>query len=96
MPFHAHARNPSDHPLRAWRHARAQVLFVSHRWEDQGSPDGTGAQLRALQAHLRANPAIEFVWYATAPHTMMLRSQWAFTVLGAPALKPLLVWVRQV
>ena len=40
-----------------------KVLFVSHRWESQDTPDGMGAQKDALQAHLRANPAIEFIWY---------------------------------
>ena len=32
------------------------VLFVSHRWEDPVTPDETGAQLRAIQAHLGASP----------------------------------------
>ena len=40
-----------------------KVLFVSHRWEAPGVPDSTGTQLRAIQAHLRAHPALEFVWF---------------------------------
>jgi hypothetical protein len=39
------------------------VLFVSHRWEDWATPDETGAQLAALQAHLRAHPEIQYVWF---------------------------------
>jgi len=39
------------------------VLFVSHRWEDCATPDETGAQLAALQAHLRAHPEVQYVWF---------------------------------
>ena len=39
------------------------ILFVSHRWEDFAMPDGTGAQLAALQEHLRAHPEIQYVWF---------------------------------
>jgi len=39
------------------------ILFVSHRWEDSMTPDETGAQLAALQAHLRAHPEIQYVWF---------------------------------
>ena len=39
------------------------ILFVSHRWEDSATPDETGAQLAALQAHLRAHPEIQYVWF---------------------------------
>jgi hypothetical protein len=39
------------------------ILFVSHRWEDSMTPDETGAQLAALQAHLRAHPEIQHVWF---------------------------------
>ena len=39
------------------------ILFVSHRWEDFARPDETGAQLAALQAHLRAHPEIRHVWF---------------------------------
>ena len=37
------------------------VLFVSYRWEDLATPDETGAQLAAIQAHLRAHPEIQYV-----------------------------------
>ncbi|KOO32592.1 hypothetical protein Ctob_010291 [Chrysochromulina tobinii] len=39
------------------------ILFVSHRWEDWATPDETGAQLAALQAHLRADPEVQYVWF---------------------------------
>ena len=39
------------------------VLFVSHRWEDPATPDETGAQLAAIQEHLRAHPEIQYVWF---------------------------------
>jgi MYXO-CTERM domain-containing protein len=39
------------------------ILFVSHRWEDSMTPDETGAQLAALQAHLRAHPEIHYIWF---------------------------------
>jgi hypothetical protein len=39
------------------------VLCVSHRWEDPATPDETGAQLSAMQAHLRAHPEIQYVWF---------------------------------
>jgi hypothetical protein len=39
------------------------ILFVSHRWEDWATPDETGAQLAALQAHLRAHPEVQYVWF---------------------------------
>ena len=39
------------------------ILFVSHRWEDFKWPDETGAQLAALQEHLRAHPEIRYVWF---------------------------------
>ena len=40
-----------------------KVLFVSHRWEDKRAPDGTGAQLQAIQRHLRSNPSIQYIWF---------------------------------
>jgi len=40
-----------------------KVLFVSHRWEKPGAPDSTGAQLKAIQDHLKANPKLDFVWF---------------------------------
>jgi len=40
-----------------------KVLFVSHRWEMPGMPDGEGVQLTAIQAHLAAHPDIEYIWY---------------------------------
>ena len=40
-----------------------RILFVSHRWEDFARPDETGAQLAALQEHLRAHPEIRYVWF---------------------------------
>jgi hypothetical protein len=39
------------------------VLFVSHRWEDAATPDETGAQLAALQAHMMAHLEIQYVWF---------------------------------
>jgi len=39
------------------------ILFVSHRWEDQSSPDTAGKQLKAIQAYLRSHPEIKYVWY---------------------------------
>ena len=39
------------------------ILFVSHRWEDWATPDETGAQLAALQAHLRAHPDVQYIWF---------------------------------
>jgi hypothetical protein len=39
------------------------VLFVSHRWEDPATPDGTGAQLAAIKAHLLAHLEIQYVWF---------------------------------
>ena len=43
-------------------HAGDGTLVVSHRWEAPDEPDGTGTQLRALQAHLEAHPHISQVW----------------------------------
>ena len=40
-----------------------QLLFVSHRWEEKGVPDVKGEQLKAMQAYLRAEPTVEYVWY---------------------------------
>ena len=40
-----------------------EFLFVSHRWEKQESPDPKCAQLHAVQAHLRQNPQIKYVWF---------------------------------
>ena len=37
------------------------VRLVSHRWEDSATPDETGAQLAAIQAHLRAHPEVQYV-----------------------------------
>jgi hypothetical protein len=39
------------------------ILFISHRWEDSVTPDETGAQLAAIQAHLKAHPDIQFIWF---------------------------------
>ena len=39
------------------------ILFVSHRWEDWATPDETGAQLAALQAHLKAHPDVQYIWF---------------------------------
>lgn len=39
-----------------------KVLAVSHRWEQPGSPDPYGEQLRVIQRELRKNPNIELVW----------------------------------
>lgn len=43
-------------------YADGTYLAVSHRWEAAEEPDPSGQQLRALQAHLHAHPAISFVW----------------------------------
>jgi hypothetical protein len=40
-----------------------KVLFVSHRWEAPGAPDGQGAQLKEVQRHLEENPGVELVWF---------------------------------
>ena len=40
-----------------------KILFVSHRWEEMKMPDRTGAQLQAMQHHLRAHSEIELVWF---------------------------------
>ena len=40
-----------------------KVLFVSHRWEAPGAPDGQGAQLKEVQRHLEKNPGVELVWF---------------------------------
>ena len=50
------------------------LLAVSHRWDAQHAPDESGAQMRAIQAHLRAHPEITAVWYecvaaTRTPHT---------------------------
>jgi len=39
------------------------ILFVSHRWEETGEPDGLGTQLRTMKEHLRQHPTIQYVWY---------------------------------
>jgi hypothetical protein len=41
----------------------ANILFVSHRWEEPGQPDVDGEQLKAIKAFLVANPNIEWVWF---------------------------------
>jgi hypothetical protein len=47
------------------------ILFVSHRWEAPDQPDVDGEQLKAIKAHLEANPDIEWVWYqySSMPHS---------------------------
>ena len=42
---------------------RRPLLPSPHRWEDWATPDETGAQLAALQAHLRAHPEVQYVWF---------------------------------
>jgi len=39
------------------------VLFISHRWEEPGMPDLEGEQLRAIQAYLKGDSSIKWVWY---------------------------------
>ena len=47
----------------ACRRARAKdVVAVSHRWDEQGTPDPSGVQLGAIRDYLRANPHIKRVW----------------------------------
>ena len=41
----------------------ANILFVSHRWEDKNKPDGDGEQLKAIKAYLEAHPDIKWVWF---------------------------------
>ena len=41
----------------------AKLLAVSHRWEHPSAPDGTGEQMRQIQAYTREHPEIEGVWY---------------------------------
>jgi hypothetical protein len=45
----------------AWE--AGDLLVVSHRWERPEAPDGTGVQLRALQAHLATHPEVRGVWF---------------------------------
>ena len=42
---------------------RRPLLPSPHRWEDWATPDETGAQLAALQAHLRAHPEVQYIWF---------------------------------
>ena len=42
----------------------ANILFVSHRWEDKSKPDVNGEQLKAIKAYLEAHPEdIKWVWF---------------------------------
>jgi hypothetical protein len=41
----------------------ANILFVSHRWEEPDQPDVDGEQLKAIKAYLEAHPDIEWVWF---------------------------------
>ena len=41
----------------------ANILFVSHRWEEPGQPDVDGEQLKAIKAYLEAHPDIQWVWF---------------------------------
>ena len=41
----------------------ANILFVSHRWENNETPDLGGDQLKAIKEYLQENPAIEWVWF---------------------------------
>ena len=40
-----------------------QCLAVSHRWREDGCPDPSGEQLRAIRAYVLAHDEIRFVWY---------------------------------
>ena len=42
---------------------RRPLLPSPHRWEDWATPDETGAQLAALQSHLRAHPDVQYIWF---------------------------------
>ena len=41
------------------------LLAVSHRWEHEAVPDGTGAQLNEIQNYLLTTKgaSIKYVWY---------------------------------
>jgi len=41
----------------------ANILFVSHRWEEPHQPDVKGEQLKAIKAYLEKHPEIEWVWF---------------------------------
>jgi ABC-type multidrug transport system fused ATPase/permease subunit len=41
----------------------ANILFVSHRWEEKSMPDVNGEQLKAIKEYLEAHPNIERVWF---------------------------------
>ena len=41
----------------------ANILFVSHRWEDKSQPDVDGEQLKAIKAYLEAHTDIKWVWF---------------------------------
>ena len=43
--------------------ASGELLAISHRWEKPSAPDTEGKQLERIQAHLRANPRLRYVWY---------------------------------
>ena len=57
-----------------------KILFISHRWEERGEPDTTGAQLKAVQEYLLRpeSSEIEYVWY----------DFWCMAQRGAPESKP--------
>ena len=41
----------------------ANILFVSHRWEEHHQPDVNGEQLKAIKAYLEKHSEIEWVWF---------------------------------
>jgi hypothetical protein len=41
----------------------ANILFVSHRWEEISQPDVDGEQLKAIKVYLKAHPDIKWVWF---------------------------------
>jgi len=56
-------RVPRRDAHHAGRFASREFLLVSHRWEHPQTPDPSGIQLRAIQAHLRKYPDVKWVWY---------------------------------
>ena len=45
------------------KHYVSNTLVISHCWEESEQPDGKGVQFEAIQKHLLANAAIEWVWF---------------------------------
>jgi hypothetical protein len=62
----------------------ANILFVSHRWEEPHQPDVKGEQLKAIKAYLEKHPEIEWVWfdYSSMPQ------KWMALTLGLTRIRP--------